>query len=722
MSAHPAARSWAEAARLPLAILAGAALVAAVLWADLDAAQRAVLAQILHGERLAMVLVLLLGSLAWLGWMQYRSRAAWRGAVAQLAEGTVLIAASNPAHRLARPARHGAARELDALAAAVNDLAQERARLLGEAQEAAGRARAGVELERNRFAALIAELEQSVLVCNREGRILLYNAAVQRLFASGDGAGAPVGLGRSVFGLIDRDLIQHAFESIEGQAARGERGGAQFVAAAADGRLLRVNFAPVFGNADAAAPGGRLLAGFVLLLADVTELVDSDARSVRLFQDLVEHSRRATASIRAAIETMIADPDLDAPRRDHFAQIVQAEAVRLSERLDTLGADVAARLHQRWPLEQMRGADLLALACRRIARRPGLAARIESADAELWLRADSFTLVQALCSLAGRLQEEFAVREVVFRLQAVDEHARLDLAWKGVPMSSETAFSWQNDAYTLGGEESPLSLAQVMERHAGEVWYQRDAPTQTNFFRLRLPRCAARDALRVTATAAERPEFYDFDLFHPGAEAEALDSRRLLELTYTVFDTETTGLDPNRGDEIIAIGAVRIVRGRLLKSETFETLVDPRRSVPAASFEVHGITTEALHGQPRIEQALPRFWRFAEDTVLVGHNAAFDMRFLQLKEEPTGVRFRQPVLDTLLLAAIVHPSEASQALEAIATRLGVAVIGRHTALGDALATAEVFLGLLPLLAARGIHTLGEARAASEKTYYARLKY
>ena len=146
------------------------------------------------------------------------------------------------------------------------------------------------------------------------------------------------------------------------------------------------------------------------------------------------------------------------------------------------------------------------------------------------------------------------------------------------------------------------------------------------------------------------------------------------------------------------------------------------RGVPAASVEVHGITPDLLAGQPRIEQVLPRFWRFAEDTVLVGHNAAFDMRFLQLKEEQTGVRFRQPVLDTLLLAAVVHPSETTHALEAIAARLGVDVIGRHTALGDALATAEVFLALLPLLAAQGIQTLGEARAAAERTYYARLKY
>ncbi|MDH5209965.1 MAG: 3'-5' exonuclease, partial [Burkholderiaceae bacterium] len=182
------------------------------------------------------------------------------------------------------------------------------------------------------------------------------------------------------------------------------------------------------------------------------------------------------------------------------------------------------------------------------------------------------------------------------------------------------------------------------------------------------------------------------------------------------------GLEPSDGDEIIQIGAVRLVNGKLRRSESFEQLVDPRRDIPAATIPIHGIQPSMVAGQPTIDAVLPAFHAYVQDTVLVAHNAAFDMRFLQMKEGALGLRFDQPVLDTLLLSAVVHPNQESHKLEAIAERFGISVIGRHTALGDAIVTAEVFLKLIPLLAEKGIRTLGQAREASQKTYFTRLKY
>ena len=155
--------------------------------------------------------------------------------------------------------------------------------------------------------------------------------------------------------------------------------------------------------------------------------------------------------------------------------------------------------------------------------------------------------------------------------------------------------------------------------------------------------------------------------------------KRLLgELTYTVFDTETTGLDPRGGDEIISIGAIRLVNGRLLHTETINQLVDPCRPVPAESIKYHGIDDGMLKGKPTIEKVLPFFHRFAQNTVLVAHNAAFDMRMLQMKEKATGIRFVNPVLDTMHLSAILHPAHNDHTLDTIAKRLGVVPLSSDT--------------------------------------------
>ena len=264
-------------------------------------------------------------------------------------------------------------------------------------------------------------------------------------------------------------------------------------------------------------------------------------------------------------------------------------------------------------------------------------------------------------------------------------------------------------------------MRDVAERHGGEVWIARDPTGGLTSFRFLLP-VAAPEGVAAPALAGSRPEYYDFDLFAGDEGGHAVDDRPLAELAFTVFDTETTGLDPLGGDEILQIGATRIVNGRLLRGERFDQLVDPGRSIPEASTRIHGVRPEDVRGQPSLAEVLPAFHAFAGDTVLVGHNVAFDMRFLRLKEASSGVRFEQPVLDTLLLSSVAHPAEASHGLEAIAARLGVTLSARHSALGDALSTAEVFLKLLPLLAQRGVVTLAQAREAARSSYFARLKY
>ncbi len=634
-------------------------------------------------------------------------------ALQQLAEQARVLLSVTSEHDIAARG----APEIVQVAAAVNRLAARYRQSEREIDAKSAEARARVEEERDRFAALMSELAEGVIVCNVDGRILLYNARAAALLCEG-GDYAPIGLGRSVFGLLDREQVAHAFDKIHQQFDRAEgRPHASFVAAAPRGRALRVRVTPFLSGAE------RQVAGMVFTLDDVGGLLGREDQRVKLLQSLATGMRAPLANLRAAAESLASSPDMSPAQRERFVDIVAAEARVLTERLNAALHEYADALKSGLTLEDMRVADLLAVARRRITDAVGVAVDVAEPAAELWVRVDSFAIVHAIASLAARLRADYQVRTFWLRAAMQGRFAQIDLVWPGTMVASDVLLLWESEPLASGRDETPLTLKDVLERHGGEVWYETDRPRQTAWFRLLLPlgEAAPQPAPRP-ATVAARPEYYDFDLFQRVDTRGALAERALATLTYAVFDTETTGLEPSAGDEIISIGAVRIVNGRLLKHEVFEQLVNPRRPISRESMQVHGIDARALANEPTIEEVLPRFHRFCEDTVLVAHNAAFDMRFLELKEAATGVRFDQPVLDTLLLSAIVHPSQDSHALDAIAERLGVRVIGRHTALGDALVTGEVFLRLLPLLAERGIVTLGQALEASRSTYLARLQY
>lgn len=699
-----------------------AAVVGLLLAATLEPAERAALAAMLESRGALLLLAWMLLSGA-MGALLRSAYLRWVASAARLAEqGGVLLAAD--AQREIEPEGSD---ETRALAGLINQLARQRDALRADVAAQVRQASVGIEQERNRLAALMAELTQSVVVCNLDGRILLYNARAKAQFRALSQAPQPaggaelIGIGRSIYGVFDRNLVTHALENIRNRMARGAASPAtQFVTTTPAGQLLRVQMAPV-QSGESASPGEGGIGGFVMMLDNVTRSFEEESTRDQLLHGLTEGSRSSLANMQAAVD-MLALPDVEPEMRERFLGVVREEVAAMSARVGDIAQQAVRGLKARWPLEDMLGADLVAAALRQIERRCGRPASVDEVDPALWLRVDSFSLMQALSYLARRLVDEFDVRFLQLRLKPAGERAQLDLVWSGHAMSNETVMSWELEPMRFGDESTPLSVRDVVERHGGEMWFERERVRHQAFFRFLLPLASEHDAAEAAELlpGGSRPEFYDFDLFGAGPETSELDDRPLATLAYTVFDTETTGLSPADGDEIIQIGAVRIVNNRMLRQECFEQLVDPGRLITDAS--IHGITQDRVAGKPRIDQVLPAFHAFAQDTVLVAHNAAFDMKFLQLKEASTGVAFRQPVLDTLLLSAVVHPHQASHELEAIAERFGITVEGRHTALGDAVLTAGVMLRLIPLLQAMGISTLGQARAAAQQTYYARIKY
>jgi DNA polymerase-3 subunit epsilon len=704
---------WLAAAfTLQLVVLAAAGLLLA---AGLPDAERAALRAMFASAAPVLVygaLILLALSGAGVHWLLHRYPVALR----RLAEQTRTVLASGASHQIAA----GGSTDVAEVATLINRLAQ---RWHQTEQEFAARSadeHVRLQEERDRFAALMSELIEGVIVCNPDGRILLYNARAEELLAPRAVPGtayAPLGLGRSVFGLFDREQVVHALDKIHRQSSRDvERPQTRFLTAAPGGRPLQVRAAP-FETA------GRKLAGIVFTLDDAGDWFGREGQRLKLLQTLATGLRAPVANLRAAAESLAGAPDIADAQRTTFIGIVAAEARVLTERLNAALSEYSDALKGGISLEDMRAADLLAVVEQRLLASLDVSVAVDATPADLWVRVDSFAIVQAIVSLAARVQSEYAIQQFRLRAAVQEGFAALDLAWHGTVMGNEALVQWETEPMRVGADETPLTLKDVMERHGGEVWYQSDRPRHDAWIRLLLPTSqpASTPALQPPRRES-RPEFYDFDLFESVDIGGELARRPLASLSYTVFDTETTGLQPSAGDEIISIGAVRIVNGRLLRHEVFEQLVDPRRPIDHASARVHGIDAAALAGAPPIEHVLPQFRRFCEETVLVGHNAAFDLRFLELKDRATGIRFDQPVLDTLLLSAIVHPHQESHDLDAVAARLGVRVIGRHTALGDALVTGEAFLRLLPLLVEKGIVTLGQALEASRTTYLARLQY
>lgn len=633
-----------------------------------------------------------------------------------LAESTRLMAGANPAHR-AESRGLGEVREL---AAAINALAGRHEAALANVADQVRQARADLDDETSRLAALMSELASSVVVCTVEGRILLYNEHARRLFSGSEVPGY-IGLGRSLFSLLDRSLVVHALDQLRGRLAQGETSPVSvFLASPGPSLQLRVRMAPVMAalTAEASPHEPR---GFVLLMDDVGVEIALLEQRDQLLKQLIEGTRASLAGIRAAAENLENFPQMSRERHAQFTAIIGAEARRLTAELERATRSHSDLARSVWSLEQMRAVDLVAVTRRRIEGEFGLRTLAGEIDETVWVGVDSHSMAQALGYLVGRIRDDLAGRDLRFDVTVSGRHARIDLRWEGAQPAAAQISAWETDPLSSGSGTSPLTLRDVLERHRAEAWYEGDPATAGGRFRLLLPLVEPGRAAPAPVQDS-RPEYYDFDLFSQSGPASALDERRLTELAYTAFDTETTGLEPAAGDEIISIGAVRMLNGRLLVAETFDQLVDPRRPVSAASAKIHGIRSAMLAGQPIIDQVLPAFHQFCEDTVLVGHNAAFDLRFLQLKEARTGLHFIQPVLDTLLLSAVLHRDLGDHQLETIAARFGVAVTGRHTALGDAILTGEIFLRMIPLLAERGIVTLRQAREASERTFHARIGY
>jgi len=572
------------------------------------------------------------------------------------------------------------ARHLAALAPAANAINAALSEARAARARAVARETARIEREKALFEALFRDLGEGALVATPDNRVMLYNRVAQELLPG-------IGLDRALETVLRPEPVTDALRRVREARVQGRIAAETFLAASADGaRLLVGRVTPILSDEE--------LSGHVLIFHDATGDLRAHAEQAHLFNRLLEGVRRPAGSIAALLDVLRESEDMDAASRDQLHDGVAQEVTRLMSVIDDTAHAQAAATARSWPVSAVAVSHIFDAVRAKADVAP------ECVPSGETVACDGFAIATLLARLVSRLAEDG--RREVFTLAAErdGDEIRLVIGWQGEVATDDEITRWL---------DAPLSPAygsytgrDALEAHCAVVWPESAGAGH----RIVLPLAITAEG-QLTPEQA-RPEFYDFNL--PDAPGGDLAEAPLSDLSFVVFDTETTGLSPRGGDEIVQIAGLRIVNGRILHGETFETLVDPGRSIPAASTRVHHISDDMVRGAPDIAEAGRQFHDFCRGSVLVAHNAPFDLAFLRLKEEVMGRRFDNPVLCTVLMSAGLFEHTGQHTLDALCDRFGVRIPpeARHTAMGDAVATAEVFVRMLGLLRDRAITTLGGA--------------
>lgn len=179
-------------------------------------------------------------------------------------------------------------------------------------------------------------------------------------------------------------------------------------------------------------------------------------------------------------------------------------------------------------------------------------------------------------------------------------------------------------------------------------------------------------------------------------------NKNLDEIEFTIFDTETTGLEPESGDRVVELAGIRF-KGKQ-KLETFQSLVNPKREISEAAFAVNRITQDMLKDAPSIELVMPEFLKFIQGSCLCSYNAPFDLGFLNnelkiLKKPPLE---NKVIVDILKMAKRLMPGLERYALWFVAEKLAIKIQQAHRAFSDVELSLEVFNKLKEILKAKGI--------------------
>jgi DNA polymerase-3 subunit epsilon len=182
------------------------------------------------------------------------------------------------------------------------------------------------------------------------------------------------------------------------------------------------------------------------------------------------------------------------------------------------------------------------------------------------------------------------------------------------------------------------------------------------------------------------------------------------ESVFAVLDTETTGLNVNEGHRVVSIAATKI-KNLKITNEILDELVNPERQISEPSIKIHHITQEQVKNKPLLKELDDQIYNFLENTILVGHNLNFDIKFIIKSAPYTTIAHRVKnivTIDTIYLAAGIYPHFNSYELSFLCKTLKIQTEDqtRHSAIGDSVITARLFLHLLDEASKKNVNTIG----------------
>ncbi len=427
--------------------------VAGALWADLAADDRTVIAD-LWTSLGGYVVITLAYLLVLIGFGTHWVFTRYVAPLGVLAEDARLIAVSNPAYR---PAVAGP-QEVRELIAGMIVLADRYERLQGELADRIREAGAALEDEKKTLSTLMSKISQGILVCNLDGRILLYNHQAQKMLEGtvrSSGAGDWIGLGRSVHGVLDEHQINHALMTLMHGRQRGEAEAmAPFAVTRGGGQVVNVHLVPISGNA-------RLWHGYILTLDDVTHRVARESVRAARLRRLIEKQRSAAAAIRGAIETIIAYPDIDDADRRDFHRAIHEEALKMSEMFAGLEDRSAAQGADKWPLQDALASDLLAAIQRHVHGILDVEIAVSVPIEPLRFKVDSYAIARSMIFLIDRLRHACRAENVSLTLEHGAAFATLTLEWSGAALHMEALQAWGNHNVMSDRMGSTVTLIDV---------------------------------------------------------------------------------------------------------------------------------------------------------------------------------------------------------------------------------------------------------------------